>query len=145
MCVSLRNLALKTRYPSSRAGVAAAEVDGMDVNAVEAATRTAIERVRGSGPYLLECRAYRFRAHSMYDPELYRSKEEVEHWKQRCTIAKLREGLRSHRAFSEATSSDIEASISEEIFEAVAFAEAGPLEPVEDLLKDVLTESKERI
>ncbi|HTT10377.1 MAG TPA: pyruvate dehydrogenase (acetyl-transferring) E1 component subunit alpha, partial [Burkholderiaceae bacterium] len=62
-------------------------VDGMDVVAVEAATRRAAQSVRsGAGPYLLEARTYRFRAHSMYDPELYRAKEEVELWKARDPI-----------------------------------------------------------
>jgi hypothetical protein len=62
-------------------------VDGMDVIAVEQATRRAVDAIRGGGgPQLLECMTYRFRAHSMFDPELYRSKEEVEQWKQRGPI-----------------------------------------------------------
>src|SRR5512145_2380782 len=70
-------------------------VDGMDVLAVEAAARRAAEYVRsGEGPILLEARCYRFRAHSAYDPELYRSKEEVERWKKRDPIPALQEVLR---------------------------------------------------
>ena len=70
--------------------IQAEAVDGMDVLAVEAATRAG----RRSGaarqrPFLLEARTYRFRAHSMYDPELYRDKDEVEQWKQRDPIAAL--------------------------------------------------------
>jgi TPP-dependent pyruvate/acetoin dehydrogenase alpha subunit len=62
-------------------------VDGMDVLAVEAATRRAAERVRrDEGPFLLELRTYRFRAHSTADPELYRTKEEVARWKERDPI-----------------------------------------------------------
>src|SRR5208282_1923147 len=56
-------------------------VDGMDVIAVLEAVQEAAQFVHdGNGPYFLECRTYRFRAHSMFDPELYRSKEEVERW-----------------------------------------------------------------
>ena len=120
--------------------VPAEAVDGMDVLAVEAAMRTATERVRaGNGPYLLECRTYRFRAHSMYDPELYRSKEEVEKWRERCPISALKENLHLEETFKDKQQVEIETSIAEEIANSVAFAEAGPWEPVEDLLKDVLT------
>ncbi len=121
-------------------GVPATAVDGMDVMAVETATRAAIERVRaGDGPYLLECRTYRFRAHSMYDPELYGSKEEVGKWRDRCPIATLDGRLRSEGQFSNALTPEMETAIAQEIGKAVAFAESGPWEPVEDLLKDVLT------
>ncbi|HYA17815.1 MAG TPA: pyruvate dehydrogenase (acetyl-transferring) E1 component subunit alpha, partial [Bryobacteraceae bacterium] len=70
--------------------VPASSVDGMDVLAVEEAAQSAAEWVRsGKGPYFLECRTYRFRAHSMYDPELYREKAEVEEWKKRDPIPAL--------------------------------------------------------
>jgi TPP-dependent pyruvate/acetoin dehydrogenase alpha subunit len=122
-------------------GVPSAAVNGMDVTAVETAARVAGEWVRaGNGPYLLECRTYRFRAHSMYDPELYRTKEEVEEWKKQCPITTLEGKMRSDGKLSDELLAGIESSITEEIAEAVAIAEAGPWEPVEDLLKDVLTE-----
>ena len=121
-------------------GVPAEAVDGMNVTAVETAARVATEQVRaGNGPYLLECRTYRFRAHSMYDPELYRSKEEVEEWKKRCPISRFEARLRESEEISEADLAAIEKTIESEIDEAVAFAEAGPWEPVEDLMKDVYT------
>jgi pyruvate dehydrogenase E1 component alpha subunit len=121
-------------------GVPAGVVDGMDVNAVETVTRAAAEHIRaGNGPYLLECRTYRFRAHSMYDPELYRTKEEVEGWKKRCPIASIEEKLRGEGTLSDQRQHEIEISIGEEIDQAIAFAEAGPWEPVEDLLRDVMT------
>ena len=57
-------------------------VDGMDVIAVYEAARDAVEHIRaGRGPFFLEFRTYRFRAHSMFDPQLYRDKDEVEQWK----------------------------------------------------------------
>lgn len=121
-------------------GVSAAVVDGMDVVAVERATRAVVDQVRaGNGPYLIECRTYRFRAHSMYDPELYRSKAEVEDWKKRCPIATLEERLRTEELFSVQQKKELESSITDELDKAVAFAEGGPLEPIEDLLRDVLT------
>jgi pyruvate dehydrogenase E1 component alpha subunit len=121
-------------------GLPGAAVDGMDVLAVEAAARGAVEAVRrGDGPCLLEARTYRYRAHSMYDAELYRKKEEVEEWKKRDPIANLEAGLRGRGLLGEADLADLEASVSAEIREAVAFGEAGPWEPVEDLLKDVHT------
>ena len=121
-------------------GVPAAAVDGMDVTGVETATRAAIERLRaGDGPYLLECRTYRFRAHSMYDPELYRSKEEVEQWKTQCPIIALEARLRGEDQLLDQKRAEMETAIAAEIENAVAFAEAGPWEPVDDLLKDVLT------
>jgi TPP-dependent pyruvate/acetoin dehydrogenase alpha subunit len=75
----------------------------------------------------------------MYDPELYRSKEEVEEWKKRCPIARFEAHLHESKGISEADFAAIEKTIESEIDEAVAFAEAGPWEPVEDLMKDVYT------
>jgi len=115
-------------------------VDGMDVLAVESATRRAAEAVRrGEGPYLLEVRTYRFRAHSTADPELYRTKEEVEQWKTRDPIALFAARLREWGLLSDADLTAIEAAVGREIEAAVAVAEAGPWEPVEDLLRDVST------
>ncbi|MBM4123634.1 MAG: pyruvate dehydrogenase (acetyl-transferring) E1 component subunit alpha [Nitrospira sp.] len=116
-------------------------VDGMDVLAVEAATAGAVETVRGGGgPYLLEYRTYRFRAHSMYDAERYRTKDEVEQWKQRDPIAAFEGLLREWKCLTSDDLAAIEADIAAEIDKAVAFAEAGAWEPVEDLTKDVYTE-----
>jgi pyruvate dehydrogenase E1 component alpha subunit len=67
-------------------GVTASTVDGMDVLAVEAEAARVVDAVRaGKGPHLIECLTYRFRAHSMFDAELYRSKEEIEGWHERKT------------------------------------------------------------
>lgn len=121
-------------------GVSAAAVDGMDVLAVEAATRLALESVRsGAGPYLLEARTYRFRAHSMYDAELYRSKEEVEQWRQRDPIRIFAGRLRESGALTDESLAGLDARVGAEVTGAVAFAEAGSWEPVEDLTKDVHT------
>jgi len=119
-------------------GLLAEAVDGMDVLAVEAATRRAAEAVRaGQGPRFLEFRTYRFRAHSMADPELYRSKQEVESWKLRDPIATFSARLRAERVVGDADIEEIEAAVADEVAAAVAFAEAGPWEPIEDLTEFV--------
>jgi pyruvate dehydrogenase E1 component alpha subunit len=118
----------------------AERVDGMDVVAVEDAARRGAEHVRGGrGPYFIELVTYRFRAHSMFDPELYRDRAEVERWKLRDPIK-----LFSLRAVAEGTLAEtdieeVEREVAEELAAAVAFAEAGTWEPVEDLTKHVLT------
>jgi pyruvate dehydrogenase E1 component alpha subunit len=121
-------------------GISAQAVDGMDVLAVESATKQAADFVRqGNGPYLIEYRTYRFRAHSMYDAELYRTKDEVAQWKQRDPIASFEQYLRSIGLLHNADVEKLETAITAEIAEAVAFAEAGEWEPIEDLARDVYT------
>jgi pyruvate dehydrogenase E1 component alpha subunit len=121
-------------------GLCAETVDGMDVLAVEAATRRVTEAVRlGLGPHFLELQTYRFRAHSMYDPELYRTKDEVEHWKTRDPISTFAARLRDWALLSDADLTLVEAGVAGEIDEAVRVAEEGPWEAVEDLTRDVYT------
>ncbi|HSN04541.1 MAG TPA: pyruvate dehydrogenase (acetyl-transferring) E1 component subunit alpha [Nitrospira sp.] len=123
--------------------IPAEAVNGMDVLAVEAATRKAVDSVRaGNGPYLLEYRTYRFRAHSMYDAELYRTKDEVAQWKQRDPIPLFQQRLRAEGYVSDSDLDDMETAIAAEIAEAVSFAENGPWEPLEDLTKDLYTPAK---
>jgi pyruvate dehydrogenase E1 component alpha subunit len=119
--------------------VPSAAVDGMDVFAVATAARAAVERVRAGGPFLLECRTYRFRAHSMYDPELYRLKAEVEQWKQRDPIVLLRTRLEREGILTATEMAALDRDTEAATSGAVAFAEAGEWEPVADLLKDVYT------
>jgi pyruvate dehydrogenase E1 component alpha subunit len=122
------------------AGLCAEVVDGMDVLAVEAATRRVADAVRGGfGPHFVELHTYRFRAHSMYDPELYRSKDEVERWKTRDPIATFVTRLRGWQLLSDADLAALEAAVAAEIDEAVRVAEDGPWEPLEDLTRDVYT------
>jgi pyruvate dehydrogenase E1 component alpha subunit len=123
-------------------GMPSDAADGMDVLAVEAATRRAAEQVRrGDGPFLLELRTYRFRAHSTADPELYRKKEEVAEWKRRDPIVLFTARLQAAGFLSDADVASLEASVGGEIDEAVRVAEAGPWEAVEDLTRDVYTET----
>ena len=113
-------------------------VDGMDVRAVHAAARRAIEAVRnGAGPHLLELRTYRFRAHSMYDPERYREKDEVREWQQRDPIRLLTDLLRDAGQLDEAGIAAIESGVVAEIDAAIEAAEAGHEEPVDQLTRFV--------
>ncbi len=123
-------------------GIKSETVDGMDVLAVEEATGKAIELVRAtSRPYLIEYRTYRFRAHSMYDAELYRNKDEVELWKTRCPINSLIASMKEDGILNDNDLAEIEKSVALEINQAVEFAEAGKWEPLEDLTKFVYTET----
>ncbi|MGZ5938454.1 MAG: pyruvate dehydrogenase (acetyl-transferring) E1 component subunit alpha [Rhizomicrobium sp.] len=113
-------------------------VDGMDVVAINAAAMRAVARIReGGGPSFMECRTYRFRAHSMFDPQLYRAKAEIEEWKKRDPIPRLSMWMNSAGLLHPDDLDTIERSVEAEVNAAVAFAEAGQWEPVEQLTKDV--------
>lgn len=120
-------------------GIPAETVDGMDVLAVRAATARAAAQVCHDGPMFLEYRTYRFRAHSMFDAELYRDKSEVEEWKRRDPIPAFASWLTEQGMLEDATRQEIEREVAAEVEGAVAFAEAGTWEPVEHLLADVTT------
>jgi len=123
--------------------MASAAVDGMDVVAVEAAACKAVDHIRqGNGPYLLECRTYRFRPHSMFDTELYRTKEEVDEWKKRDPIELLARSLVESGQFTKEEREVVEREVAAEVEAAVAFAEAGTWEPVEDLTRFVYSERR---
>jgi pyruvate dehydrogenase E1 component alpha subunit len=117
-------------------------VDGMDVIAVEDATKRAAVAVRaGGGPHFLEYRTYRFRAHSMYDPELYRDKQEVEEWKMRDPITNFIERLKQQKLWQEEQWQRMEQEVQAEIAKSIEFAEAGQWEPVEELTRFVYSET----
>ena len=121
--------------------VPAWSIDGMDVLAVEDSVRRAAEIVRGGRPCFLELRTYRFRAHSMYDPDLYRDKAEIERWKQDDPIQLWIERLREWGLATDDDVDAIEADAQAEIDAAVVFAESGTLEPVGDLTRHVYAEA----
>jgi pyruvate dehydrogenase E1 component alpha subunit len=123
--------------------VPAESVDGMDVIAVEVAARRAAADIRdGAGPRFLECLTYRFRAHSMFDAQLYRDKAEVEAWKQKGPILRFGQWMQETGMLDAAERDAMEADIAAELDEAVAFAEGGAAEPVEELTRDVYTEPR---
>jgi pyruvate dehydrogenase E1 component alpha subunit len=122
--------------------VPAASVDGMDVVAVEAAARRAVEAIRaGGGPQLIEFRTYRFRAHSMYDPELYRDKQEVEQHRKDDPIAHFVALLKDRGSIDDATLAEFEREAQDEVDAAVEFAEASPWEPVGQLTRWVYSDA----
>jgi pyruvate dehydrogenase E1 component alpha subunit/2-oxoisovalerate dehydrogenase E1 component len=122
--------------------VANAMVDGMDLLAVVEAAGKAVASVREGRPFLLECRTYRFRAHSMFDAELYRSKDEVTKWKMRDPIPMFFDQMKTANVLSDADYESIEMEVAKEVDESVAFAEAGTWEPVSDLTRFVHSEVK---
>ncbi|MDY6811154.1 MAG: pyruvate dehydrogenase (acetyl-transferring) E1 component subunit alpha [Actinomycetota bacterium] len=116
------------------------QVDGMDVIATHEAASLGAQHIRDTGgPYFIEFLTYRFRAHSMFDPELYRDKAEVEAWKQRDPITTFTDRLRESGLLTEDESGEIDARAEAEVDAAVAFAEQGSFEPVEELERDVTT------
>jgi TPP-dependent pyruvate/acetoin dehydrogenase alpha subunit len=123
-------------------GLTSEAVDGMNVVDVEAAARRTVEAARdGGGPAFLEIRTYRFRAHSMFDAQLYRDKDEVERWKQHGPLIRLTEWMTANGMLHDSDLAAIEAAVAAEMDEAVAFAEAGTWELVEDLTRHVLAEA----
>jgi pyruvate dehydrogenase E1 component alpha subunit len=114
-------------------------VDGMDVVAVEAATRAALEHVRrGEGPQFLECQTYRFRPHSMFDAQLYRDRSEIERWREHDPIKRFAEWATGAGLLHKGDIAALEKAAAAEVDAAVAFAEAGAWEAVTDLEKFVL-------
>ena len=113
--------------------------DGMDIVAVVQAAREAVAQVRaGPQPVFLECRTYRFRAHSMFDPELYRDHAEVERWRLRCPIATFTARMLASQVLDAGDIARLDAEAIAMVEAARAFADASPLEPVETLLRDVV-------
>ena len=113
-------------------------VDGNDVMAVYEVTQEAIARARkGDGPTLIECKTYRWMGHSINDPAVYRSPEEVESWKQKCPIKRFEGYLRKKGLLDDSKVKEVYGSVSDEIEEAIRFGEANPLPLPEDTLLGV--------
>ncbi|MGE0387771.1 MAG: pyruvate dehydrogenase (acetyl-transferring) E1 component subunit alpha [Gammaproteobacteria bacterium] len=126
-------------------GMPALSADGMDIVAVHDAARAAERSLRaGGGPFFLELKTYRFRPHSMFDAELYRDKAEVEAWKTRGPIHTFSARMKAQGLLTEEEFLAIDAQAVAEVERAVAFAEAGTWEPVEDLLTDLYTPGQAR-
>ncbi len=122
-------------------GIRSAAVDGMDVLQVRQQAMQAVEYVRTTGqPFFLVCNTYRFRAHSMFDAELYRDKSEVETWKHRDPITLLESYMQQNEWLEESTLQALSAKIEQEIQAAVEYAEAGTWEPVEQMTQFVYSE-----
>jgi pyruvate dehydrogenase E1 component alpha subunit len=114
-------------------------VDGMDVMEVHRATSKALEAVRsGGGPMFIEFQTYRFRAHSMFDPDLYRDPDEVERWKQRDPITTFADRLLGDGAITDDELAAMWTAARDETEQAVLAADAAPIESVDTLLDHVL-------
>ncbi|MEV0665849.1 pyruvate dehydrogenase (acetyl-transferring) E1 component subunit alpha [Actinomadura luteofluorescens] len=126
---------------ASSYGLVAWAVDGMDALAVRAAARRAAESVRwGGGPHFLEMRTYRYRAHSMYDPDRYRTKAEIQEWRRHDPIDALAARLRGDGDLGDGDLAAMDKEIAVEIDGAVKAARKAPLEPVADLTRFVYSE-----
>lgn len=118
-----------------------AQVDGQDVLEMREATKKALDHCRsGKGPFFLEALTYRFRGHSMADPEVYRSKEEVEKFRKDDPIIRFREKLLKDKVATQAEFDQIAASVDEEVERAVQFAEESPAPEPETLTQFVYVE-----
>jgi TPP-dependent pyruvate/acetoin dehydrogenase alpha subunit len=119
----------------------ARQVDGMNVLEVAESAEAAAEEIRsGMGPVFLECLTYRFRAHSMFDAELYRDKEEVVQWKKKGPLVMFRKQLEEAGFWDQIDDMAIEKEVDDIVSDAVEFAENGTLEPIEELEKYVYSE-----
>jgi pyruvate dehydrogenase E1 component alpha subunit len=119
-------------------GMKNCQVDGMDVTKVYEAAKEALDFVRkNSQPYLLEIDTYRFRGHSMGDPERYRKAEEVKKWQENDPIGIFNRQLLEKKVASAKALDEIEARAEEEVVKAVEFAEASPEPAMEELYSDI--------
>jgi len=122
-------------------GIPNERIDGMDIMKVREAALGALEQVRsGKGPYLLEFLTYRYRGHSMGDPERYRQKDEVLKWEEEDPIGIYRKYLTSKKIASAKALNEIDTQAEEEIKQAVEFAESSPEPAPEELFTDVYVE-----
>lgn len=119
-------------------GIPNARVDGMDVMAVREAALKALEHIRsGNGPFFLEIMTYRFRGHSMGDPERYRESAEIKKWQENDPIGIYREYLKKEKIATRDELNAIDDQVLEEVQSAVQFAEASPDPEPEALFENV--------
>ena len=120
--------------------IPAATADGMDVLACHTAMQQAVDHIRTEGgPFFLEFRTYRFRPHSMFDPELYRDKAEVEKWKEHDPITTFTDRCLAESLLTADDLAAIEGAVAAEVDEAVAYAEAGTLESVDTIARHLMS------
>jgi pyruvate dehydrogenase E1 component alpha subunit len=125
-------------------GMKNGQVDGMDVLKVYDAAKEAIDFVRTeSQPYLLEVITYRYRGHSMGDPERYRKQEEVKKWQENDPIGIFRKHLLEKKTISAKALDELEAQVEEEVNKAVEFAESSPEPAMEELFSDIYVDEPE--
>jgi len=124
-------------------GMKSAQVDGMDLMKVREISIKMIEEIRkGSGPQFLEIMTYRFRGHSMGDPERYREQDEVRKWQLNDPIGIYRQYLESNKIATDAILDNIDQKAKEIVDEAVRFAESSPEPGPEELFRHIYVEEK---
>ncbi len=139
--VSRASAVPEIRQKADGYGIPNERIDGMDIMKVREAALGALEQVRsGKGPYLLEFLTYRYRGHSMGDPERYRQKDEVLKWEEEDPIGIYRKYLTSKKIASAKALNEIDTQAEEEIKQAVEFAESSPEPAPEELFTDVYVE-----
>jgi len=112
--------------------------DGMDFFKMQSVTRRAIDDARaGKGPSFVEAKCYRYRGHSMSDPAQYRSKEEVDYWKSRDPIPRMKAAIKHDFDVSDEEFEQIDRKVDRMLDEAVEFAEKGEELPIERLYDDL--------
>lgn len=118
-------------------------VDAMDVEMVHEAVKRAADRARaGEGPTFLEFKTYRYRGHSMSDPQKYRTKEEVEQWKMRDPLEMVRHRILTNGVATEAELDEIDAKVKVIVDESVKFAEESPFPQPEEAFEDVYVDAE---
>jgi pyruvate dehydrogenase E1 component alpha subunit len=122
-------------------GIPNERVDGMDVIVVKEAAGKALDYIReGNGPYFMEIITYRYRGHSMGDPERYRQSEEVKKWQENDPIGIYRAYLKKEKIATEKELDAIDSQVDEEVQAAVQFAESSPEPALEELFTDIYVE-----
>ena len=118
--------------------IRAAQVDGMDVLAIQEATNEALDIIRkGEGPVFIEAMTYRFVGHSVQDPQAYRETEEIEQWRAKDPIKTFRESSLSQGLVDEKDIESIDEKVDQVIADATKFAEESPEPPIESLYENV--------
>nr|CAB3497597.1 unnamed protein product [Digitaria exilis] len=124
-------------------GMPGVHVDGMDVLKVREVAKEAIDRARrGEGPTLVECETYRFRGHSLADPDELRKPDEKSHYAARDPITALKKYIIEENLATESELKSIEKKIEDVVEEAVEFADASPHPPRSQLLENVFADPK---
>jgi len=142
--VNKASAVLEIRQKAEGYAIPNSRVDGMDIMAVRRASLEAMEKVRsGNGPYLLEIITYRFRGHSMGDPERYRTSDEIKKWEEDDPIGNFRNYILSEKITTDKELNKIESQVEDDVVEAVRFAESSPEPSINELYKNTYYSDKE--
>jgi pyruvate dehydrogenase E1 component alpha subunit len=139
--VSRASAVSEIRQKAEGYGMRNAQVDGMDIMKVREAAQESLEYVRSNGPMLLEILTYRFRGHSMGDPERYRDSGEIKKWQEEDPIGIYRKYLIENKISTAKKLDQIDEQAETDTEEAVQFAESSPEPELDELFTDVYVEA----